>query len=77
MTINKVAYLSVPSFKKLENYLNKKNIDYSYHTDGADEKEIWIEVDDCTLNTLSGEFLNKYEYEQCVEENVEYIIFYE
>ena len=77
MTISKVAYVSVPSFRKLKTFLDKNNIDYSVHKDGADEEEFWVEICNEVINTLSGEFLNDQESQQFAEENVEYIIFYE
>lgn len=77
MTINKIAYISVSSFDKLEKFLNKNNICWSKHKDEYDEEEIWMEIFDDTINILSGEFLNDNETERCQQENVEYIIFYE
>jgi len=77
MTISKVAYVQVPSYVNLFRFLNKNDIDYSHHKDGADENEVWIEINNEVINTLSGEFLNNQESQQCAEENVEYIIFYE
>jgi hypothetical protein len=77
MTITKVAYLQVPSFERLERHLQKKEIDYSIHNDGADEKEVWIEIINENLKDIQGEYLNDKEYQECVEEDVEYIIFYE
>ena len=77
MTINKIAYISVSSFDKLEKFLNKNNIYLSKHKDEYDEEEIWMEIFDDTINILSGEFLNDNETERCQQENVEYIIFYE
>ena len=77
MTISKVAYVQVPSFNKLINFLNKNDIDWSRHIDGADEEEFWVEICNEVINTLSGEFLNDQEYQQCKDEDVEYIIFYE
>lgn len=77
MTISKVAYVNVPSFRNLTTFLNKNDIDWSIHVDGADEEEFWIEINNKVINTLSGEFLNKQECQRCAEENVEYMIFYE
>lgn len=77
MTINKIAYISVSSFDKLEKFLNKNNIYWSKHKDEYDEEEIWMEIFDDTINILSVEFLNDNEIDRCQQENVEYIIFYE
>lgn len=78
MTINKIAYISVKSYKELFKFLNKENVNYSIYKDGYGEEEIWIEIfPDITINILSKEFLNDEESKKCIEENVEYIIFYE
>lgn len=78
MTINKIAYISVKSYEELFKFLNKENVNYSTYKDGHGEEEIWIEIfHDITINILSKEFLNNEESKKCIEENVEYIIFYE
>lgn len=77
MTISKVAYVQVPSINKLISFLNKNDIEWSNHRDGCDEEEFWVEINNELINALSGEFLNDQESQQCAEENVEYIIFYE
>jgi len=77
MTISKVAYVQVPSINKLISFLNKNGIDWSNHRDGCDEEEFWVEIQECTIDVLKEEFLNEQESQQCIDENVENIIFYE
>lgn len=77
MTISKVAYVQTSSFNKLINFLNKNDIDWSRHVDGADEEEFWVEITSDVLAHLAGTYLNEQEHQECVKENVEYIIFYE
>ena len=79
MTINKVAYVQVSSLDDLTGFLNNLNIDYNVHRDNCDEEEIWVKLDineDFISKQLDGEFLNKEEFKEIVEQKVDYIIFY-
>lgn len=79
MTINRVAYVQASSLDDLTGFLNNLNIDYTVHRDNCDEEEVWIKLDideDFISKQLDGEFLNKEEFKQIVEQKVDYIIFY-
>lgn len=79
MKINKVAYIQVSSLDDLTGFLIGSNIDYNVHRDNCDEEEVWVELDtneDFISKQLNGEFLNKEEFKEIVEQKVDYIIFY-
>ena len=79
MTINRVAYVQASSLDDLTGFLNNLNIDYTVHRDNCDEEEVWVELDTnegFISKQLDGEFLNKEEFKQIVEQKVDYIIFY-
>lgn len=79
MTINRVAYVQASSLDDLTGFLNNLNIDYTVHRDNCDEEEVWVKLDideDFISKQLDGEFLNKEEFKQIVEQKVDYIIFY-
>lgn len=79
MTINRVAYVQASSLDDLTGFLNNLNIDYTVHRDNCDEEEVWIKLDvdeNFISKELNGEFLNKKEFKEIVEQKVDYIIFY-
>lgn len=78
MTINRVAYVQASSLDDLTGFLNNLNIDYTVHRDNCDEEEVWVKLDnfDMIVGNLKGEFLNKEEFKEIVEQKVDYIIFY-
>ena len=79
MTINKVAYIQANSLDELTGFLNNLNIDYNVHRDNCDEEEVWVKLDvdeNFISKQLNGEFLNKEEFKEIVEQKVDYIIFY-
>ena len=62
-------------------FLDKlENSDYSLHTDGAEEPELWLDINsnrDNMIFILNGEFLNEKEAEKIKKnEDIEYIVFY-
>lgn len=77
MTINKIAYVQVESLKKLQKFIDTIEISSSNHIDGCEEEEIWIKIEENTLDKIDKIYLNEQEYNECKKENVEYIIFYE
>ena len=79
MTIIKVVYIQANSLDELTGFLNNLNIDYNVHRDNCDEEEVWVKLDideDFISKQLDGEFLNKEELKEIVEQKVDYIIFY-
>lgn len=79
MTINRVAYVQASSLDDLTGFLNNLNIDYTVHRDNCDEEEVWVKLDvdeNFISKELNGEFLNKKEFKEIVEQKVDYIIFY-
>ena len=79
MTINRVAYVQASSLDDLTGFLNNLNIDYTVHRDNCDEEEVWVKLDvdeNFISKELDGEFLNKKEFKEIVEQKVDYIIFY-
>lgn len=79
MTIIKIAYVQVNSLDDLTGFLNNLNIDYNVHRDNCDEEEVWVKLDvdeNFISKQLDGEFLNKEEFKEIVEQKVDYIIFY-
>ena len=79
MTISKIAYIQANSLDDLTGFLNNLNIDYSVHRDNCDEEEVWVKLDineNFISKQLDGEFLNKEEFKEIVEQKVDYIIFY-
>ena len=63
-------------------FLDKlEDSDYSLHTDGADERELWLDINsnrNIMIEVLVGEFLNQKEAEKIKKnEDIEYIVFYE
>lgn len=79
MTIIKVVYIQANSLDELTGFLNNLNIDYNVHRDNCDEEEVWVKLDvdeNFISKQLDGEFLNKEEFKEIVEQKVDYIIFY-
>ena len=79
MTIIKVVYIQANSLDELTGFLNNLNIDYNVHRDNCDEEEVWVKLDvdeNFISKQLDGEFLNKEEFKEVVEQKVDYIIFY-
>ena len=79
MTIIKIAYVQANSLDDLTGFLNNLNIDYNVHRDNCDEEEVWVKLDideGFISKQLDGEFLNKEEFKEIVEQKVDYIIFY-
>ena len=79
MTIIKVVYIQANSLDELTGFLNNLNIDYNVHRDNCDEEEVWVKLDvdeNFISKQLNGEFLNKEEFKEIVEQKVDYIIFY-
>ena len=80
MTIEKVAFIqnNMKDHKELKDCLSLENISYSNHRDGADEKEIWVDVlDEEIINSLVDvNILVESEKNKLIEEGVSIIIFY-
>ena len=81
MTTTTIVYISTKSIGKLMKFLDKlEDSDYSLHTDGAEEPELWLNINsnrDNMIFILNGEFLNAKEAEKIKNnEDIEYIVFY-
>ena len=79
MTIIKIAYIQVSSLDDITGFLARLDIDYNVHRDNCDEEEVWVKLDvdeNFISKQLDGEFLNKEEFKEIVEQKVDYIIFY-
>ena len=81
MTTTTIVYISTKSIGKLMKFLDElEDSDYSLHTNGADEPELWLDIysnRNIMIEVLTGEFLNPKEAEKIQKnEDIEYIVFY-
>ena len=79
MTFNKIVYMSSKDLWSLEDTIETELADQmTKHVDGAEENEIWVEIDnDFALDILTDHgFISKDEKTEIIKNGVDTILFY-